>query len=144
LNFDITGSYDSNVDAGLIFGFGLNNYTKSIYVSDNQLPDYTGILTTEFTFGEEFDFSVYLTGGSLLYNLNMGGYDGQTSYLGMSAIMSAIVVKDSFGNVIPFSLSTASGAALFNELATTVPIPAAIWLFGSGLLGLLGISRRKK
>ncbi|HAJ92353.1 MAG TPA: hypothetical protein DCO71_07055 [Gammaproteobacteria bacterium] len=25
-----------------------------------------------------------------------------------------------------------------------VPVPAAIWLFGSGLLGLLGISRRKK
>ncbi len=26
---------------------------------------------------------------------------------------------------------------------TTVPIPAAVWLFGSGLLGLVGISRRK-
>ena len=25
-----------------------------------------------------------------------------------------------------------------------VPIPAAVWLFGSGLLGLIGISRRKK
>lgn len=25
-----------------------------------------------------------------------------------------------------------------------VPIPAAVWLFGSGLLGLLGIARRKK
>jgi len=25
-----------------------------------------------------------------------------------------------------------------------VPIPAAIWLFGSGLLGLIGIARRKK
>jgi hypothetical protein len=26
----------------------------------------------------------------------------------------------------------------------TVPLPAAFWLFGSGLLGLIGISRRKK
>ena len=26
----------------------------------------------------------------------------------------------------------------------TVPVPAAVWLFGSGLLGLIGISRRKK
>jgi hypothetical protein len=25
-----------------------------------------------------------------------------------------------------------------------VPIPAAVWLFGSGLLGLIGIARRKK
>ena len=27
---------------------------------------------------------------------------------------------------------------------TTVPVPAAVWLFGSGLLGLIGVSRRKK
>ena len=25
-----------------------------------------------------------------------------------------------------------------------VPIPAAVWLFGSGLIGLIGIARRKK
>ena len=27
---------------------------------------------------------------------------------------------------------------------TAVPVPAAVWLFGSGLLGLIGIARRKK
>jgi hypothetical protein len=27
--------------------------------------------------------------------------------------------------------------------ASAVPIPGALWLFGSGLLGLIGISRRK-
>ena len=27
---------------------------------------------------------------------------------------------------------------------TAVPVPAAAWLFGSGLLGLIGIARRKK
>ena len=27
--------------------------------------------------------------------------------------------------------------------ASTVPVPAAVWLFGSGLLGLIGIARRK-
>jgi len=27
---------------------------------------------------------------------------------------------------------------------TTVPVPAAVWLFGSGLLGMIGIARRKK
>jgi hypothetical protein len=36
----------------------------------------------------------------------------------------------------------------FNPAITTliapVPIPAAVWLFGSGLLGLVGISWRKK
>ena len=28
--------------------------------------------------------------------------------------------------------------------ATIVPVPAAVWLFGSGLLGLIGVARRKK
>ena len=27
---------------------------------------------------------------------------------------------------------------------TPIPVPAALWLFGSGLLGLIGIARRKK
>ncbi|MGB5718761.1 MAG: hypothetical protein WBN81_16900 [Gammaproteobacteria bacterium] len=31
-----------------------------------------------------------------------------------------------------------------NVSVTPVPVPAAVWLFGSGLLGLLGMARRKK
>jgi hypothetical protein len=27
---------------------------------------------------------------------------------------------------------------------TSVPVPAAAWLFGSGLIGLVGVSRRRK
>ncbi len=27
---------------------------------------------------------------------------------------------------------------------TVVPVPAAVWLFGSGLIGLIGIARRKR
>lgn len=29
-------------------------------------------------------------------------------------------------------------------MPTIVPVPAAVWLFGSGLLGLVGVARRKK
>lgn len=31
-----------------------------------------------------------------------------------------------------------------DPLVNSVPVPAAVWLFGSGLLGLIGIARRKK
>ena len=41
-----------------------------------------------------------------------------------------------FDNIVLFD-STVS-------IASTVPIPAAVWLFGSGLLGLAGMTRRKK
>ncbi|MDH5766608.1 MAG: hypothetical protein OEZ38_11390 [Gammaproteobacteria bacterium] len=35
------------------------------------------------------------------------------------------------------------GSALVRDL-TVVPVPAAVWLFGSGLLGLVGLAKRKK
>ncbi len=41
--------------------------------------------------------------------------------------------------------STLIGEGTFvNPGAAVVPIPAAVWLFGSGLLGLVGVARRKQ
>jgi hypothetical protein len=34
--------------------------------------------------------------------------------------------------------------ATFTPSESVVPVPAAVWLFGSGLLGLIGIARRKE
>ena len=40
------------------------------------------------------------------------------------------------------STNTYAGSALIRDIST-IPIPAALCLFGSGLLGLIGIARRK-
>ena len=46
---------------------------------------------------------------------------------------------------VDFSLSANSTVGLSGFVQqVAVPIPAAVWLFGSGLLGLVGIARRKK
>jgi hypothetical protein len=37
-----------------------------------------------------------------------------------------------------------SGTSIAGKLGAVVPVPAAVWLFGSGLLGLIGLARRKK
>jgi hypothetical protein len=37
----------------------------------------------------------------------------------------------------------AAGAVPYQATLTTVPVPAAVWLFGSGLAGLVGLARRK-
>ena len=52
------------------------------------------------------------------------------------------------GRIVSFSADPitnidGSGEFIFSA-AAVVPIPPAVWLFGSGLLGLIGIARRKK
>jgi hypothetical protein len=44
----------------------------------------------------------------------------------------------------PFGDQFQSSSGSYNFALTTVPVPAAVWLFGSGLLGLIGVARRKK
>ncbi len=38
----------------------------------------------------------------------------------------------------------AIGTAFWNIPVSAVPVPAAVWLFGSGLIGLIGVARCKK
>ena len=40
-------------------------------------------------------------------------------------------------------LDIGSGNSMHVASVESVPVPAAVWLFGSGLLGLLGVARRK-
>ena len=46
---------------------------------------------------------------------------------------------DYFGDLI-----ITSGFYMPGSLPPQVPVPAAMWLFGSGLIGLVGVARRKK
>lgn len=43
-----------------------------------------------------------------------------------------------------WNLVFGSGAQLQAVDVTPIPVPAAVWLFGSALLGLVGVARRKK
>jgi len=47
------------------------------------------------------------------------------------------------GNAYTIEFGSVTGEILGVDLAP-VPVPAAVWLFGSGLIGLVGVARRKK
>jgi hypothetical protein len=64
-----------------------------------------------------------------LYGLTGNGNTG--------AVQSYILGTASLGTNGTLTLAANSGGA-------PVPLPAAVWLFGSGLLGLVGVSRRRK
>ena len=47
------------------------------------------------------------------------------------------VIADPYGGTWDYTLTFEVGAA------SVIPVPAAAWLFGSGLIGLIGVARRK-
>jgi hypothetical protein len=47
------------------------------------------------------------------------------------------------GQVYTGGLVTLTSTGTLEAAGAPVPLPAAIWLFGSGLLGLAGIGRRR-
>ena len=48
-----------------------------------------------------------------------------------------------YGDTGYYQVSSGSGAGSFSTSLTLVPLPATLWLFASGLLGLVGIFRHK-
>ena len=71
-----------------------------------------------------------------LAGLEMSGNSGDQSQTLPTTLAFSVFMQD--GDVIDMF---AEGGA---EVSSVVPIPAAAWMFGSGLLGLVGIARRKK
>ena len=52
-----------------------------------------------------------------------------------------------FGNTAKLNFLLPEGVSFESQsqqLLTSVPVPAAVWLFGSGLLGLVGLGRQRK
>jgi hypothetical protein len=53
----------------------------------------------------------------------------------------ALVTKGACGT---FCINDNPNTSNLNVALEPVPVPAAVWLFGSGLIGLVGLARRKK
>lgn len=71
---------------------------------------------------------------------------GQTINMNFASMIADGIHVDAFicGEGESYNNCTVRRFAPFSHDATFVPVPAAAWLFGSGLLGLIGIARRKK
>ena len=90
------------------------------------IPMNTGAWETGFTNG--------------VANFTWNGTDGGAYSLDYSATVPT-GDPSGFGDVF-YHLHLEGTAALAG--APAVPVPAAVWLFGSGLMGLVGVARRKK
>ena len=84
--------------------------------------------------------SITLSGGNTFsLGINWGaGYYGDSSYSLQSSPDTYLINFDGQGA----DGSDKSGSTLAVDLAP-IPVPAAVWLFGSGLIGLVGVARRR-
>ena len=126
--------YTGNLPPELAPGSTTATYYESGYTGlswDNAIG-----ATPSFTVFDEADlFSLY---NSLI---------GEQFEMYFSAYTSACSEVDMYGNCIGTwteGPSTYGNGYAILTAATVVPVPAAFWLFGSGLIGLFGIARRKK
>lgn len=82
-------------------------------------------------------------GGQLLFSNEQTGFGGGQTMSFFSfdeADPTAASIKSSYANA-EWRVNATTGAVSY---VSAVPIPAAVWLLGSGLVGLIGISRRRK
>ena len=152
----------TNADVGnqFIEEFGFNS-DQSLEDSMVILPDLSG-LTIDGLPGPNYDAS-YGVGNPFSVTMDgWGKFDGSVKEkgdLGLQSVLVAIETAgddaytyvsertDPQGKLFSIKISSGSGeqggGGTFLAGGTVVPVPAAAWLFGSGLIGLAGVARRR-
>jgi len=157
-NIVITSGTASGFAGGITGLFGVDTITSGGGVESASVSG-TGTLTifdgattliADLTW---IDIATYGTAGILntfgAGNLSNITYSGTNPDLVALATAGSGVDTASFQFTTPttltdiFTTSTTVTHTSFSGSIAAVPVPAAVWLFGSGLLGLAGLARRK-
>lgn len=157
INLQITGYPSSdNIDDSFAGShnesgyFDLKVYLGFSSIADVDFFSFTGLtpgalMKAEIT-SADFDTTLGLfdDAGNLIISDDDGG----------QGVLSKLVTTVSSNGVLNFAVSGYPDESfLFGSLSefgqyqltlTTVPVPAAVWLFGSGLLGLMGLGNRNR
>jgi hypothetical protein len=123
------------------------------------VPDTLNYFTFTIEEGERLESVILLdleANPSMAFNIFEGPTNASGCCLGSTAFQSNAIGKDLLGSrytntgplgpgAYTFAPSNGSNAySLDFRLSSVVPIPAAAWLFGSSLIGLVGMQRRQK
>jgi len=104
-------------------GIFSSTYARSIDIADTDLPLTFDYLLSASLSGQAYPVAGWVYGGSDVPSVTI-------DYLHTAGL----------GFTLPAGVTFTSAS---NEFLTAVPVPAAVWLFGSALLGLIGVGRRR-
>lgn len=138
------GSYQFT-GAGNVISIAADSYHSAILFTDNDEQWALNLLN---------DTIINITSSNAAavdygaYNDPNGSYGNGWGFYGWVALTDGTILQDSDsfqfsgpGTIVGIEGIDDDSALIY---VSTVPLPGAVWLFGSGLLGLVGIARRKK
>jgi len=107
---------------------------SSIGIDVPSIVGFTGPISGDYIATNSSGNTLTLTDSDqFILGLNVGGNWLSDSGVIDQGANSYTVLFNNGGSVLEIDV----------QVVSAVPVPAAVWLFGSGLLGLIGIARRK-
>jgi hypothetical protein len=141
INSTIDGSGTGNLDGNLMtFSFTALLDITDEFLNGSVFADYFGIIDLDAVSGNITGSNcVFASGPDDLCDFIILGGPSDLFVVGVSAISGPSIVVTSHedqGNGLVTD-------TIFTFTTSEVPVPAAAWLFGSALIGLAGIKRKK-
>jgi len=140
--FDLDIGFDNSIldFQGFTFGTGLDTFG---FGTINGATDFGSGLVNIFEVSFDFDQDLKDFQPN---DFVLGTFTFDTLSIGTSALditVNALGGEFVFDPVLGFEIASALEADLQSGSISVVPVPAAIWLFGTALIGLVGISRQR-
>ena len=136
----ISGSIDNCVDenasGGLFLGSTTDSY--SFTLSDGQMA--AGVF---FDWSTNQDIPVLAVMQVVAQGVDANG-NPTMDFVSVDADNDGVPGVAMATDPFPGQTPSFSGTLVCQDCTAPVPVPAAVWLFGSGLLGLAGVARRRK
>lgn len=129
----------------------INLSTGNVDIGPNLVADgehVSGAFTTAWEFGSDTDGSaVVAITGNPDFNFDalvkVNGIDVLT--FASNALDKVFNISFLAGDIVEFFVSGTAGRSGNIDISVSgVPVPAAVWLFGSAIMGMMGLTRRKK
>jgi len=143
-------STDQSVDTFVNLPGGATNSSivLTLGFASGDLANGTGNDLVLFEIGAPDSFSLAINGGVAQ---TIATLDTTFTITGGLQLNAAIIDLTAFGladgdpvSSIDVGLTKGGASFALAGTLTAVPVPAAVWLFGSGLLGFAGVARRRK
>jgi len=140
-NHTISSNSDLWLDSGNYFVMARNGTPLS---NGGLTVDYA---YSNFTLGNSSDQIIFSEGSNELLRLDYeAGFVANGA--SMELLSESMLASNYAASITPygdgdFGSPGAAGTYAFSVQTSAVPLPNALWLFGSGLLGCIGIMRRK-